>query len=194
MKTMVLTVTLLLAMAGIVDAQVETLTGPLSFTMTSTDEKLIIDKYGYSTRKLVNVRDSVTGFICMYEPSIRVPDTRLELIFSDGTNVVVNCLATSAAGVASKANNTYAVAKDKVKMQYSCHMTSILGDTTIETDAVSLFLTGKARTEKGDLTDTISKITLKDCTLSGGGSTNGDYPFLFKATFYQCCSHNETGG
>jgi len=183
MKITILIVVLLLAMAGIVSAQVETLVGPLSFKISSTDEKEITDKYGYSTRRLVNSSDYVTGFIYMYEPSIRLPDIMLEFVgASDGTTVIVNCLGGNGAGISSKANNTYTVANDQFRAQYSCHMTTNSEGRITETDAISLYLNGKATREKGDLTDTISKITLSKCTLSGGGGDEDDQ-FLFKGTF-----------
>ena len=181
MKTMLLTLALLLTMVGIVSAQVETLVGPLSFTVTSINDRNITDKYGYSTRKLENSSERATGVIYMYDASIRLPDIRLEFSLTDVTSIV-DCLASNGAGVSSKANNTYAVANDQIRLQYSCHMTSNEEGKIIETDAISLYLKGKARREKGDLTDTISKITLSGCTLSGGGDTGGD-PFIFKGTF-----------
>jgi len=180
MKTMVLIAALLLAMVGIVSAQVETLVGPLSFTVTSINDRNITDKYGYSTRKLENSSERATGVIYMYDASIGLPDIRLEFTFTDVTSIV-DCLASNGAGVSSKANNTYAVANDQIRLQYSCHMTSNDEGRIIETDAISLYLKGKARREEGDLTDTISKITLSGCTLSGGG--DGDDPFIFKGTF-----------
>ena len=180
-KTTTFAVALLLGVVGVVDAQIETFVGPLSFTITSTDEKNITDKHGYSTRKLVNSSNRATGSIYMYDASTRLPDISLAFAFSDGTTVTVECLAVDGAGVSSKANNTKAVANDQFRAQYSCHMTANDDGRIIETDAVSLYLNGKVRREKGDLTDTISKITLSGCTLSGGA--DGGNPFLFKGTF-----------
>jgi hypothetical protein len=184
MKALGLIVGLLLAMVGIVDAQGETFVGPLSFSVTITEEKDIIDKYRYETRKLVNSSNRLTGYMYMYNASNEMPDIRLDLTSSDDiTSIVTDCLGSKGAGVSSKANNTKSVANDNVQAQYSCHMTITSDGEPIETDAVSLYMKGTMRREKGDLTDTITKKTLSGCTLSGGGGGNGDSPFLFKGTF-----------
>lgn len=77
--------------------------------------------------------------------------------------------------------HNYAVTNNQFRLQYSCHMTVINGNGTTETDAISLYLQGKARIEKRDVTRTVSKATLSECNLSGGGAE--DNSFIFKGTF-----------
>ena len=189
MKTMVLILALFLAMAGVVDAQVRTLVGPLSINFSSTEQNHITDKWGYDTRKLVNLSFRFTGSISLFEVA-DTPSIQLDLAAQNdcGTvTITVTCPSNLGGGVSSKANNTNAVANDQVRMQYSCHLT--LNDfedapactpRTSESDAVSLYLKGTMRREKGDVTDTITKLTLSGCTLSGSGQQTES---MFKGTF-----------
>ena len=180
---MVLIVALLLTMVGVVDAQVADLVGPLSFTITSTDETEVVDKSGYPTRRLANYPNHATGSISMLDIA-NFPSIQLDLTIPDDAGditITVTCPANLGGGVSAKANNTKAMANDQLRMQYSCHMTLVDSGGPTETDAVSLYLKGVIRREKGDVTDNISKITLSGCTLSGAGTE--DNSFIFKGTF-----------
>ncbi len=183
MKRMILIVALLLTMVGVVDAQVADLVGPLSFNITSTDETELVDKWDYHIRRLANYPNHATGSISLFDIA-NFPSIQLDLTAHDDggdTTITVTCPSNMGGGVSAKANNTKAVANDQLRMQYSCHMTLVDSDGTTETDAVSLYLKGVIRREKGDITDTISKITLSGCTLSGAGTE--DNSFVFKGTF-----------
>jgi hypothetical protein len=183
MKRMILVVALLLTMVGVVDAQVADLVGPLSFKIKSTDETEVLDKGGHATRTLANRSNQATGFISMFGVA-NFPSIQLDLTAHDDggdTTITVTCPSNMGGAVSARANNTNAVANDQLQMQYSCHMTLVDSDGTTETDAVSLYLKGKIRREKGDLTEIISKITLSGCTLSGAGPENN--AFVFKGTF-----------
>ena len=196
MKRMILIVALLLAMVGVVDAQGADLVGPLSFNITATEENHITDKWGYDTRKLINSSFHFTGSISLFDVA-DTPSIRLDLTVQNdcGTvTVTVTCLSNMGGGVSAKANNTKAVANDKFLLQYSCNM--ILDDfedapactpRTSDSDAISLYLKGTMRREKGELTGTISKITLSGCTLSGAGTE--DNSSVFKGTFSSVLLH-----
>lgn len=181
MKKIVLILVLLLAMAGIANAQ-SLMRGPLRFNISTTEEYSSIDRYGYEVRKLVTKTESFKGDILFDLSPETLPNITIEGTVGDDTAVAFDCPNEYMIGLSAKANNTKVKVNDTVKVIAFCsfHFKDIDG---YEGDGYAVLnLSGKVTRPKG--ADEPSKITLSGSTVNGGRAGGEEHGgFIFKGTF-----------
>jgi hypothetical protein len=187
MTVVILVAAMVLAMVWVVNAQsAPTMSGPLNFNISVTEESEIYDKFGNdtNTRKLVTQAVKFTGSIFV-DPNTGTdfPDITLEGMAADGTTVVIECLNENMLAISGKANNATKNVSDKFTLMAYCSFTSEDNEGFISNGNAFLNLSGTMTRLKGSTDDFPSKITLSGSTINGGGSNADGGSFVFKGTF-----------